>query len=572
MEAYVNVEGCILCFEGVGEITPGVSDNLTEGNAFGVLLANVELERLYTGKKMEVKDLYYNLGQWRLKKESKKELDKVIVLMQDNPNINLELGSHTDSQGSKSTNMALSQKRANAAVQYLARNGVQGASRISSKGYGESTLKNKCADGVKCTSAQHAENRRTELKITGITNVAEIKSLKKMKEEEFLEQDILAMSDSEQIQVRGEEELKKIIAAEEKEKIAKEKESEKSEVEKKIEAFKAQEKEKAQSIEQKKNPAMNDMPGLEVVEDTPAVIEKAQEVVEEAKEIIEEIEVDNAQEALEVDRLTVDEEIKVVEQAVDEEKTLIENTQEITEEISEEKVVEEIVAEEVVEEVKVVVEAVEEEKEEVEQITEVGQEIIEDNEVDVLGASVIENESLIEEEEEIKMIAKVVLFVSDKELEEDHDLFKKFSNLEVSKEKDRYQYMLPIGSENLARRFVKNLNKRIYPDAYVTTFKEGDKAIESDIQDADSSDVPKINGVKVIVYKSETLLPKDHKIFSQFETLEHFKSEADGKFHYMVPHSTVNLAKRFYQNLNKKKFKGSYIASFSDGILSVINS
>ena len=50
MEAFVNVEGCILCFEGIGDVRPGVSDNLTEGNSQGTLLANVEMEKYFDGK------------------------------------------------------------------------------------------------------------------------------------------------------------------------------------------------------------------------------------------------------------------------------------------------------------------------------------------------------------------------------------------------------------------------------------------------------------------------------------------------------------------------------------------
>ena len=64
MEAKVDVEGCILCFEGVGKVGPGVTDNLTEGNSFGVLLANVELERIFEGKKMEIQKLV--LRSWKM--------------------------------------------------------------------------------------------------------------------------------------------------------------------------------------------------------------------------------------------------------------------------------------------------------------------------------------------------------------------------------------------------------------------------------------------------------------------------------------------------------------------------
>ena len=216
MEAKVNVEGCILCFEGVGKVDPGVSDNLSEGNSFGVLLANVELERIFEGKKMEVQNLYYDLGKWNLKKSARSQLNKVITLMKDNPNLTLELGSHTDSRGKSAGNLSLSKKRAKSAVDYLSQKGDIAKSRLISRGYGESIILNKCVNGMKCSEEEHAINRRTELKIVGITDMKEVKSLAQMKEEEYMEQKILELMDQEQVQAKDEEELKRIIAADKK--------------------------------------------------------------------------------------------------------------------------------------------------------------------------------------------------------------------------------------------------------------------------------------------------------------------------------------------------------------------
>ncbi|MEM9546143.1 MAG: OmpA family protein [Bacteroidota bacterium] len=213
MEAKVDVEGCILCFEGVGDVGPGVSDNLTEGNTFGVLLANVELERIFEGKTMEIQNLYYDLAKWSLKGAAKRELNKVITLMKDNPSLTLELGAHTDSRGSNTINLELSNKRAQSAVNYLIRKGGIAKTRIVSKGYGENVLLNNCGNGSKCTEEEHAKNRRTELKIIGITDVREVKSLAQMKEEEFLEEQILELMDQEQIQAKDEEELSRILEA-----------------------------------------------------------------------------------------------------------------------------------------------------------------------------------------------------------------------------------------------------------------------------------------------------------------------------------------------------------------------
>jgi len=84
--------------------------------------------------------------------------------MKDNPGIVIELGSHTDSRGSSQSNLALSDKRAKASAAYIISKGID-KSRIYGKGYGETMLLNRCANGVPCSEEEHAINRRTEFKI-----------------------------------------------------------------------------------------------------------------------------------------------------------------------------------------------------------------------------------------------------------------------------------------------------------------------------------------------------------------------------------------------------------------------
>jgi outer membrane protein OmpA-like peptidoglycan-associated protein len=64
--------------------------------------------------------------------------------------------------------MTLSEKRAKSAVDYLISQGID-AARLKAKGYGETKLLNRCADGVQCTEEEHALNRRTEIKVLKIT-------------------------------------------------------------------------------------------------------------------------------------------------------------------------------------------------------------------------------------------------------------------------------------------------------------------------------------------------------------------------------------------------------------------
>lgn len=216
MEAFVNVNGCILCFEGIGRVGPGVADNLTSGNNSGVLLANVGMEKVFEGKSLEIENLYYDLDKAFLRKDAKVELDKVVTLFNYNPRLTVELGSHTDCRGSDDYNLELSQRRAESAVSYLIREGGINKMRISSRGYGETVLTNECDDGVDCTEEQHQENRRTELKIVGIDEGMEFTPLAELKRREELEQ--LAISGQLGEQISGEK-LSKILSADDLEKV-----------------------------------------------------------------------------------------------------------------------------------------------------------------------------------------------------------------------------------------------------------------------------------------------------------------------------------------------------------------
>ncbi|MFL5763844.1 MAG: OmpA family protein [Bacteroidia bacterium] len=112
-----------------------------------------------------VENVYYNYGEFKILPEASKTLDKVINLMKNDPNLVIELASHTDSRSTKEFNLKLSEQRAKSAVDYIVKGGIT-RDRISGKGYGESRLINRCADGVECSEEEHAKNRRTEFKIT----------------------------------------------------------------------------------------------------------------------------------------------------------------------------------------------------------------------------------------------------------------------------------------------------------------------------------------------------------------------------------------------------------------------
>lgn len=113
---------------------------------------------------VNIEPIYFELNSSYLNKEAKKELDKVVDLMNKYPEMIIESGSHTDSRGIVGYNIWLSTRRAASTVNYIINKGID-PSRITGKGYGETQLINSCSDGVDCTEAQHAMNRRTEFVI-----------------------------------------------------------------------------------------------------------------------------------------------------------------------------------------------------------------------------------------------------------------------------------------------------------------------------------------------------------------------------------------------------------------------
>ena len=211
MEAFVDVEGCILCFEGIGRVEPGVSDNLTSENRTGTLLANVEMDRYFTDKIIGLNNIYYDVGKSKITDRAAQELTKVGIFLKDNPNLIVELGSHTDARGKANKNLKLSQSRAQTAANYLIENEGVDKNFLTYKGYGEVNPVNKCKDGVDCTEKEHSLNRRTELRIVSFIDFSQSKSLREMKTEEILEQMISGFGESQEIRVADGEDLQNVI-------------------------------------------------------------------------------------------------------------------------------------------------------------------------------------------------------------------------------------------------------------------------------------------------------------------------------------------------------------------------
>ena len=104
--------------------------------------------------------IYYNFDKYDIREDAKVELDKIVKLMNENPEVKIELGSHTDCRGSSRYNAKLSKKRAKSAADYIAKR-ITNSDRIVSKGYGESQPVTNCKCSS-CSKEEHQLNRRTE--------------------------------------------------------------------------------------------------------------------------------------------------------------------------------------------------------------------------------------------------------------------------------------------------------------------------------------------------------------------------------------------------------------------------
>ena len=120
---------------------------------------NILLTKIRTGEKIQLTNVFYTTDSWQIKEESFGELNNLVRLLNENKDIVMEIGGHTDSTGSDEHNMTLSEKRALSVVEYLISKGIN-SNRLSYKGYG-----NTQPIGDNNTAEGRQLNRRTEAKV-----------------------------------------------------------------------------------------------------------------------------------------------------------------------------------------------------------------------------------------------------------------------------------------------------------------------------------------------------------------------------------------------------------------------
>ncbi len=127
-----------------------------------IKLPPIKLKKIQAGKNIVLNNIFFDFDKASLRPDSKPELERVATVLQDNPSMKIEISGHTDSKGSATYNLKLSESRAKSVVDYLVTKGID-KSRLTYKGYGflKPIASNETEEG-------RQQNRRTEFKVTDI--------------------------------------------------------------------------------------------------------------------------------------------------------------------------------------------------------------------------------------------------------------------------------------------------------------------------------------------------------------------------------------------------------------------
>ncbi|MFN3402503.1 MAG: OmpA family protein [Cytophagaceae bacterium] len=128
-------------------------------NTYLEIKDSICLEAIEVGKKIVLRNVFFDVDKATLRKESVDELERLLEILTKNPTIKIQIGGHTDSDGNDDHNMKLSHNRAKAVVEYLVKKGIPEA-RLSFKGYGETK-----PIAPNDTPENKQLNRRTEIEI-----------------------------------------------------------------------------------------------------------------------------------------------------------------------------------------------------------------------------------------------------------------------------------------------------------------------------------------------------------------------------------------------------------------------
>ena len=144
-----------------GFVSKTIPVSKKDGGDLPIIAELDPIDVIVTETEVILNDIFFEYNKSNITKEGAFELDKLVQVMKNTPEMVIMVKSHTDSRGTDKFNMNLSERRAKATVQYVISKGIA-KDRISGKGYGESEPKVTCD---KCSEEEHAKNRRSEFMI-----------------------------------------------------------------------------------------------------------------------------------------------------------------------------------------------------------------------------------------------------------------------------------------------------------------------------------------------------------------------------------------------------------------------
>lgn len=154
-----------ISYEAKGYLFHSENVNVPKVAEYSVLQKDVILDKVEVGSKIVLNNIFFDSNKSTLRKESKVEIDKLIALMKEYPELVIEVSGHTDSKGNDDANMKLSQTRSQAVVNALIKKGAKKQNLVA-KGYGETMpIAPNTLDNGKPDLKGMQQNRRVEMKI-----------------------------------------------------------------------------------------------------------------------------------------------------------------------------------------------------------------------------------------------------------------------------------------------------------------------------------------------------------------------------------------------------------------------
>lgn len=144
-----------------GFVSKTIAVDKSKGGEMPIVAELDPIDVIVTETEVILNDIFFEFNKSNITKQGAFELDKLVQVMKNSPNMVIMVKAHTDNRGTDNFNMNLSDRRAKATVQYVISKGIA-KERIEGKGYGESEPKVQCD---KCTEEEHAKNRRSEFMI-----------------------------------------------------------------------------------------------------------------------------------------------------------------------------------------------------------------------------------------------------------------------------------------------------------------------------------------------------------------------------------------------------------------------